>query len=633
MRTLVKQVMDGEISRRGFVKEMAALGVSLASAEALLNTIIPAAHAADETAETLAVREVTGNGAELVIETLAEAGVKYVFHGCGAGIDQFFDSIVTRPQFQNFLATNEGQCVAMAEGYHIASGGELGVAMVPKPGLGNAAGNVYNALATRSSLLIISARESGEYSERQGDIELVDWQEAMEPFMKWSYRMYSLDRVPEFTNRAIKVALTPPGGPTFLQINEDLHDEETTAKIYPHSKFSLSSKIKADPDAIIEAAKMLIESTNPMVTVGHEVTKTGSAEKMIELAELLAIPVTSGLSGFADFPTNHPLYMGRYTPFLGYRRDADLYLSIGSQMPDEGSYVHRGPPPVNAKTIHISLDTKLLSLFQPTDLSIVSDVGEAISDLIEAVKSIATKQRIETIRNERYDRIVALIAGAREKTLQRAKTNWDKAPMTMARITSELNDALEDDAIIVSEPTPQGAPDWLDLGHGNKTLIRGSGATVLGWATGAALGAKLAQPDKQVVAITGDGAFMFQHSLWSLSRYDAPVIMVVYNNHAYNLNRAYGWMRGGAQAKMKKDIQTYLGDPDVDYTLLAKAYGVEGEKVQDPSDLQAAIQRAIQTTKDGRPYLLDVNHERWGAGGDLTWHPEISIAGMRTNKV
>jgi thiamine pyrophosphate-dependent acetolactate synthase large subunit-like protein len=89
-------------------------------------------------------------------------------------------------------------------------------------------------------------------------------------------------------------------------------------------------------------------------------------------------------------------------------------------------------------------------------------------------------------------------------------------------------------------------------------------------------------------------------------------------------------MRGGAQAKMKKDIQTYLGDPDVDYAMLAKAYGVDGEKVQDPSDLQAAIKRAIQTTKDGRPYLLDVSHERWGLGGELTWHPEISIANMRT---
>ena len=630
MRALIKQFMDSEISRRKFVKEMTALGVSLASVEALINSIIPDAHAADETAEA---REVTGNGYDLIIETLAAANVKYVFHGCGAGIDKFFDSIVTRPQFQNFLATNEGQCVAMAEGYHIASGGELGVAMVPKPGLGNAAGNIYNARATRSSLLIISARESGEYSERQGDIELVDWQEVMDPFMKWSYRIYSVDRVAEFTRRAIKVALTPPGGPTFLQINEDLHKQETTAKIYPHSKFKLSSKIKADPDAIIEAAKMLIESTNPMITVGHEVTKTGSAEKMIELAELLAIPVTSGLSGFADFPTNHPLYMGRYTPFLGYRRDADLYLSIGSQMPDEGSYVHRGPPPVKAKTIHISLETKLLSLFQPTDLSIVSDVGQAIADLIEAVKSIATKQRLETIRNERYDRIVARIDAARQKTLERAKSKWDQTPMTLARITSELNDALEDDAIIVSEPTPLGAPDWFDLGHGNKTLIRGSGATVLGWATGAALGAKLAQPDKQVVAISGDGAFMFQHSLWSLSRYDAPVIMVVYNNHAYNLNRAYGWLGGGAQAQLKKDLLTYLGDPDVDYSLLAKVYGVAGEKVDNPSELKEGIKRAIQTTKDGRPYLLDVSFERWGVGGDLTWHPEISIADMRTKKV
>ena len=83
---------------------------------------------------------------------------------------------------------------------------------------------------------------------------------------------------------------------------------------------------------------------------------------------------------------------------------------------------------------------------------------------------------------------------------------------------------------------------------------------------------------------------------------------------------------------MKKDLVTYLGDPDVDFALLAKAHGVDGEVVNDPSNLKAAIKRAIQSTKDGKPYLLDVGTERWGAGGELTWHPEISIAEMRTRK-
>ncbi|MDH3510431.1 MAG: thiamine pyrophosphate-binding protein [Gammaproteobacteria bacterium] len=156
MKTLVRQLLDEQISRRGFVKEMMLLGVSLSSARALLASISEAGAA--ELAAGDAIREVNGNGSDVLFDTLIEANVKYVFHGCGAGTNRFFDSIMKRPQITNFLATNEGQCVAAAEAYNIASGGELGVAIIPKAGLGNAQGNIYNALINRSPVLILTAR-------------------------------------------------------------------------------------------------------------------------------------------------------------------------------------------------------------------------------------------------------------------------------------------------------------------------------------------------------------------------------------------------------------------------------------------------------------------------------------------
>ncbi len=610
--------------------EMATLGVSLAAAEAFVNGLVSDAQAQEEVESEL-VREVTGNGADLLMESFLEAGVKNIFHGCGAGTNRFFDAIVTRPQIKNFLATNEGQAVAMAEGYHIASGGKLGVVIIPKPGLGNAAGNIYNALVDRSSLVILTARESGKFSEREGDIEQVDWQEVMDPFMKWSYRMHRLERVPEFTRRAIKLAQTPPGGVTFLQMNEDLYKQEGTVKIFPQSKFHVSAKIKPDSEAIMRVGRLLLESTNPLVTVGFEVTKAGAGEKMIELAELLALRVSAGLTGFADFPTNHPLYLGSYSPWARYNRDADLFVSIGSQLPDEGSYAHRGPPPRQAKTVHISLEPKTLGIAYPTEVNIVADVNEAITDLIEAVKSLATKDRIKKIRDERYDNIRTYTEQQRQRRWQAVKKSWDQVPITNARVSSELNELLDDDAIIASE-SARGALDWIDLGPGYRTRISKSGSGALGWATGVALGAKLAKPDTQVVAITGDGALMFQHSLWGLSRHNAPVIVIVCNNRCYEATRAPNWTSGGPQVEMQKDMLNYLGDPDVDYALLAKAYGVDGEVVEDPSDLRPAITRAIEATKDGKPYLLDVLTERWGPGGELTWHPDTSIAAIRTQR-
>jgi acetolactate synthase-1/2/3 large subunit len=270
-----------------------------------------------------------------------------------------------------------------------------------------------------------------------------------------------------------------------------------------------------------------------------------------------------------------------------------------------------------------------MGLVHPSDLNIVADAKEAITDLIEAVKSLATKERINAIREERFDKVRMSTEQRRQRNWDRTQKSWDQAPITNARISAELNDLLDEDAIVTGE-SARGAMEWLDLGLGNKTLISKSGSGSLGWATGVALGAKLAQPDKQVVAITGDGALMFQHSLWGLSRHDAPVIVIVSNNRCYEATRAPNWMVGGPQVQAQKDLLNYLGDPDVDFSFLAKAYGVDAEVVEDPSDLRPAIQRAIDATKDGKPYLLDVVTERWGPGGELTWHPDTSIASMRT---
>jgi thiamine pyrophosphate-dependent acetolactate synthase large subunit-like protein len=630
MKTLVRQLLDEQISRRGFVKEMMLLGVSLSSAQALLSSIADADAAEIAAGET--VREVTGNGSDVLIDTLLEANVKYVFHGCGAGTNRFFDSILKRPQITNFLATNEGQCVAAAEAYNIASGGELGVAIIPKAGLGNAQGNIYNALINRSPVLILTARDSAEFSERRGDLELVDWHVSMDPFMRSSYRIDRFARVTEFTRRAVAVAHMPPGGPTFLQMTENCYTEQGTAKILPRQALDASGTLRPKPELIDQMARMLIESERPVVTLGHEVTRSGAQEKIIELAELLALPMTGGLSGFADFPTRHTLYLGRYTPFLPQNKNADLYVSIGSQMPDEGSYVHRGPPPATARTAHMTVEPELLGMYEPTDLKIVADVNAGISDLIESIESMATKRKLREIRAARFDKIKAYTEGQTARRTKRAARKWDKAPITSERLCFELNAALEPDAIILAEPV-QGARDWMDLGYGYKTFIGGSGATVLGWATGAALGAKLAQPDRQVVAVTGDGAFMFQHNLWGLARHQVPVLVVIYNNFAYNLTRAFSWLGGGAQAEAKKDMLNYLGDPNVDFTHIASAYSIDSAAVSEPGELKSAIEKGLRATAEGKPYLLDVHTERWGRGGELTWHPDTSVANMRTRNI
>ena len=577
MRALIRQYLDEGLSRREFLRELGTLGVTVASAQTLLASLSDAQadELSDADIDAQVARVFTGNGTELLFETLEEAGVKYVFHGCGGGTNRFYDGILNRPSMKNFLATNEGQCIAMAEGYHIASGGELGVAVIPRPGLTNAGGNIHNAMSNRSSLVVVTARENEEFSNRRGNIELVDWEKVMDPFMKWSYKMDQLERVPEFTRRAIKVARTAPGGPVFLGMTQDLNELEGEGTILPQARFEVADGIRAQPELIERAARMLIEAQQPMLVPGLEVTKSNGGAELVELAELLGIPAMQGLSPFADFPTQHELSLGWFTRFSPYMRKSDLMLLIGSQMPDEGHYVLTGPPPEDAKIVHISLEPDMLAMSWPTDLSIVSDARAAIVDLTDAVRSQLSKSRLRKIRNDRYAAVVAQVRAEQERKITRAKRFWDRSPITYPRLSSELDEMLDENAIVVSESLFDVA-GWYDSGFNRKMQIGPPPGEVLGWATGVALGAKLAQPDRQVVAISGDGAFMFQNALWSLARYDAPILVVIYNNRAYNMNWAFNRIGGGAQAKQKKDMATYLGNPNVDFAMWAKSHGIEG---------------------------------------------------------
>jgi thiamine pyrophosphate-dependent acetolactate synthase large subunit-like protein len=152
----------------------------------------------------------------------------------------------------------------------------------------------------------------------------------------------------------------------------------------------------------------------------------------------------------------------------------------------------------------------------------------------------------------------------------------------------------------------------------------------------AATGAKLARPDSPVVAVLGDGAFLFggPQPLWSQARYNVPVTNIVLNNHSYNNERNRIWtFISGQQFKAGLDMTCYNGSPDVDFAKASQAFGVEAETVKEPSQIKAALARAKRANVEGRPYLLDVHIQRDGVGAGSTWYPPYSVAALRTRKV
>ena len=185
---------------------------------------------------------------------------------------------------------------------------------------------------------------------------------------------------------------------------------------------------------------------------------------------------------------------------------------------------------------------------------------------------------------------------------------------------------------------PELAPDfWLDqfsFGPGEKSKIGKTTGSALGWGIGAAIGVQLARPDRQVVALQGDGGFMFgqAETLWTMARYEVPLLVVILNNRSYNGPRNKILMTGGAQAEANQDMSCYLGSPDVDFAKVAAGFGVRGETVDKPGQVEAAIRRGLQQTRDGRPYLIDAVIGRTGLGADSTWFPRFSVAAERRNK-
>jgi acetolactate synthase I/II/III large subunit len=378
---------------------------------------------------------------------------------------------------------------------------------------------------------------------------------------------------------------------------------------------------------------MLVEAQSPILFVGTEVSSSGARADVIELAELLGMPATQGWSWAADFPTDHPLYLGGYFYPLRFPKEIDLFLNLGAKMPDQGS----GSPlvPRSGKIIHARIESAQIGINYPTDVAIVGDIRETARALVQSVKSMLTPARQAAIKQRTNDTQRAAKA-LRDAYLASARNQWDATPITWPRLLLTLNEMLDDDAVIVEEV---GTEDWVlrsfPFADGKKTKIGRTLGRSLGWGVGASIGVKLAMPNRQVVSLQGDGGFLYgqSDSLWAMSRYDVPVVTVVCNNRSYDEPRNNIFMRHGRAQQENKDMICYLGSPDVEFSDLARAYGIRGERVNNPGELAAALQRAIATTRDGRPYLLDVRVARTGMAADSTWYPHYSVAAGRSRKV
>ena len=630
MRELVSDLISAKISRRQFLAAMSAASFSAASAQSVLESVAPLVPGTELPPDF--TRRVTGTGADLLVEQVLETGAEYLFVSNGSGLGPICDSLVDHPQLQLIQATHEGQLVAIADGYAKASG-RTAFGMFSRVGLPHASSNMYNAMKDRTPLVLFSDHADPDREGTDSHEDIDDWLAAIKPYTKWRWTVHEPERLPEWVRKAYKTAGVLPGGPTHVRVpRELLYRGNLTATVFSGQALNIPMEIRPDDGEVQRAARYLLEAASPLLYVGPEVSQTGARTSLVELAELLAIPVVQHRSFFADFPNFHPLYIGEVPAVQSYLHayptPIDCFVNFGARFPNNWNYS-------NTAVIHASVDPTTIGRNTPLASALVGHLDEVARALIDAVKSLATPEQIEARTAERRAACSAHTAQVRAARVEAGRRVGGE-PVPWQRLMYELNRQLEPDAVIVEElGTEQKTLGFFPFGDDAKMKIGRTEGRALGWGVGASAGVKLALPDRQVVSLQGDGGFLFGQtdSLWTMSRYDIPVMTVVTNNHTYEETRWQIFNRGGRAGQANRDYVSYLGDPDVDFTKLAAAYNIPGEVVSNSDQLRPAIERGLRTLRDGRPFMLDVRTRTLGAGAELSWYPDYSLANNRSRNV
>ena len=634
MRELVARYLSHSISRRTFLKGMTGAGVSMVAAKEILESLVPVAHA--QGIEGLKVVE--GPGGLCFAEQLIASGVKYVFGNSASEDAQFYEALVDRPQLKYILTPHEGPGAAMAAGYIKASGEPAIVMQAAVVGLVNAMGQMFNAYKEQTPLVFYSYRtdQTGR-AGRDGFEEVANQEQIVQPMTKYSWLARSAEMIPETVRRAFKAAWTPPYGPTYCSWHSDLNDRRVKTEVVLQSKVDPRMRVRPNPAEVERAAKLLVEAKMPLMLVGDEITGTKATAKAVKLAELLGMPVTQPRQMYVNYPEAHPLWVGSPPAArlnsLDYPKNPDVVLNVGNKLQHNSVVPMVGREP---KFIDMRIDAASIGNIIAVDVPLVADVAYGLDDLTAALAQLMTaaaRQKAAARADETrrfHDKAKAL------RDLVMKNPDWDRAPMLADRVTREVAQFADKDAIIVHEAGSVSLHGFDFNPAGGRDLFFYYGAH-LGSGVGTAAGVKLARPNRQVICLVGDGSFIFgPTALWNMARLELPVTTVVYNNHAYSgpHSRVIEKVPGGRMVQTGHFFHDYLGEPDMDMALIAKGFGVQAEVVQAPEELIAALERARKATQEGKPYLIDAQVARVGvAWADKPWTPPIRIAQERTRKV
>jgi acetolactate synthase-1/2/3 large subunit len=544
------------------------------------------------------------DAAEAVVHMLAAHDVTHIFGLCGDTSLPLYDALARLPHgMRHILTRDERSAAYMADGYARVSG-KVGVCEGPSgggatyilPGVVEANESSIPILAITTD---ISTTSRGRYTLTE-----LDQRALFRPLSKWNTVIDAAADIPRTIRRAFLEMTTGRPGAVHLGLPFDVQKGRVDATdVWADRSLSRypARRTCADHTAIVDAARLLAESANPLVICGGGPVISGAEAELLRVAEALDMPVATTISGQGAIADDHPLAVGVVgsnggTPQTRRIVDlADCVFFVGCRAGSVTTERWRHPARGATKIVHLDLDDAVIGASYLADVALVGDAKltlAALADELGKLRGPRPKTRVLT-----RDAVAAAKAEKRAEFLALARS--DDRPIRPERLVETLHEVLPRDAVVVADP---GTPcpyfsafyDWSVTG---RHFISNRAHGALGYSMSAAVGAHFGRPDAKVVAVMGDGSFGFTcGELETIVRERVPVTMVVVSN------AVYGWIKAGQRSGFEGRYFS-VDFSRTNHAAVAAAFGVKSWTVEDPADLRDTLARAAEA---GEPTLVDV---------------------------
>ncbi|HES9575951.1 acetolactate synthase large subunit [Streptococcus pneumoniae] len=531
-------------------------------------------------------------GSDLVLETLRDLGVDTIFGYPGGAVLPFYDAIYNFKGIRHILGRHEQGCLHEAEGY-AKSTGKLGVAVVTSgPGATNAITGIADAMSDSVPLLVFTGQVAragiGKDAFQEADIVGITM-----PITKYNYQVRETADIPRIITEAVHIATTGRPGPVVIDLPKDISALETNFIYSPEVNLpSYQPTLEPNDMQIKKILKQLSKAKKPVLLAGGGISYAEAATELNEFAERYQIPVVTSLLGQGTIATSHPLFLGMGGMHGSFAAniamtEADFMISIGSRFDDRLT----GNPKTfakNAKVAHIDIDPAEIGKIISADIPVVGDAKKALQMLLaEPTVHNNTEKWIEKVTKDKnrvrsYDK--------KERVVQ---------PQAVIERIGELTNG---DAIVVTDVgqhqmwTAQYYPY-----QNERQLVTSGGLGTMGFGIPAAIGAKIANPDKEVVLFVGDGGFqMTNQELAILNIYKVPIKVVMLNNHSLGMVRQ--WQESFYEGRTSESVFDTLPD----FQLMAQAYGIKNYKFDNPETLA----QDLEVITEDVPMLIEVDISR-----------------------